>query len=118
MLTYDLRSIIELRNKLGHGQWVYPLNSNCDDVAQEQMDALRGENLLHLQFKQKLIISLSAAINDLVVSQPTFERDFDGHFHAIIEMRRNLKTRNYKDYVANMRRKYERGKARARPVKE
>jgi hypothetical protein len=51
MLAKDLSSIIELRNKLAHGQWVYPLNNDSNDVAQEQMDALRVENLLSLQFK-------------------------------------------------------------------
>lgn len=118
MLENDLRSIIELRNKLAHGQWVYPLNNDGNDVAQEQMDALRIENLLSLQFKKKLITSLSAALNDLVVSKPTFERDFDNHFRLIIETRRNLQNRDYMDYVTNMRQKYQRGKARARKAKE
>jgi hypothetical protein len=112
MLTKDLGSIIELRNKLAHGQWVYPLNSDGDDVAQEQMDALRVENLLSLQFKKKLLESLSAAIHDLVVSRPTFERDFDKHFRTIIETRRNLQKRDYRAYVEKMRQKYERGRTK------
>jgi hypothetical protein len=55
MLVNNLGSIIELRNKLAHGQWVYPLNNDGDDIAQEQMDVLRVENLLSLQFKKALI---------------------------------------------------------------
>ena len=95
MLDKDLSSIIELRNKLAHGQWVYPLNSDGTIVAQDQMDALRVENLLSLQFKKKLIETLSAIIQDLVVSKPTFESDFDDYFRLIAETRRNLHTRNY-----------------------
>ena len=82
------------------------------------MDALRIENLLSLQFKKKLITSLSAAINDLVVSKPTFERDFDNHYRLIIQTRRNLQNRDYMDYDTDMRQKYQRGKARARKAKE
>jgi len=110
-LAKDLGSIIELRNKLAHGQWVYPLNNDGDDVAQEQMDALRVENLLSLQFKKRLLESLSAAIHDLVVSRPTFERDFDNHFRLIVETRRNLQNRDYNTWAEGMRQKYQRGKA-------
>jgi hypothetical protein len=70
MLVNDLGSIIELRNKLAHGQWVYPLNNDGDDIAQEQMNALRVENLLSLQFKKILLESLSSVINDLTVVSP------------------------------------------------
>ena len=112
MLVSDLSSIIELRNKLAHGQWVYPLNHDGDDVAQEQMDALRVENLLFLQFKKKLLESLSAIIHDLVVSKPTFERDFDNHFRMIVETRRNLQNRDYETWAEGMRQKHQRGKAK------
>jgi hypothetical protein len=114
MLEDDLRSVIQLRNKLAHGQWVYPLNSDENDIAQEQMDALRNENLLSLQFKKTLLTSLAAAIHDLVVSRPTFERDFDDHFRAIVETRCNLQKRDYEQYVANMRQKYIRGQEKRR----
>ena len=110
LLASDLRSIIELRNKLAHGQWIYPLNDSSDDVAQEQMDALRLENLLSLQFKKTLLESLSSAIHDLVVSKPTFERDFDKHYRTIVETRRNLKNRSYENWAESLRQKYKRGK--------
>jgi hypothetical protein len=112
MLTNDLGSVIELRNKLAHGQWVYPLNNNGDDVAQDQLIALKFENLLSLQFKKALLESLSAAINDLVVSKPTFERDFDHHIRVIIETQRNLQKRNYEAWAENQRQKYQRGRAK------
>lgn len=112
MLINDLGSIIELRNKLAHGQWVYPLNSDGNDVAQEQMDALRVENLLSLQFKKILLESLSSAIHDLVVSKPTFERDFDDHLRKVVETQRNLKNRDYEKWANSMRDKHERGKVK------
>jgi len=111
MLQNDLGSIIELRNKLAHGQWVYPLNSDGNDIAQNQMDALRVENLLFLQFRKGLLESLSTAIHDLIVSKPTFERDFDDHLRVITELQRNLKKRDYATWAAGLRQKYLRGKA-------
>ena len=109
LIEVDLRPIIELRNKLAHGQWTYPLNDDGNDIAQAQMDALRKENLLSLQFKKSLITSLSDIINDLVVSHPTFERDFDRHYHLIIQTKRNLTKRTYLAYEIDMRAKYESG---------
>ena len=110
MINNDLGSTIELRNKLAHGQWIYPLNKELNDIAQKQMDALRNENFLSLQFKKKLLESLSSVIHDLIVSRPTFERDFDKHFKFITENQRNLQNRDYKKWANKMRLKYNRGK--------
>ncbi len=110
MLEKDLRSIIEVRNKLAHGQWIYPLNSDNNDIAQKQMNTLKSENLLSLQFKKQLITHLADIIHDLIVSKPAFERDFNNHYKYIINTRRNLRTRNYEKYLWQMESKFERGK--------
>jgi hypothetical protein len=109
LVNSDLSPVILLRNKLAHGQWAFPLNESGDDVAQKQHDALRTENLLSLQLKKKLLDSLAAIIHDLVVSKPTFERDFDSHFSHIINARINLRTRSYQKYAASLREKLQRG---------
>ena len=110
LLATNLRLVIELRNKLAHGQWAYPLNNAGDDVAHEHMKALRAENLLSLQYKKTLLGHLAEAINDLVVSRPAFERDFDAHFRGIVASRRDLVNRDYEWYVESMRAKYMRGR--------
>jgi len=111
LLDDDLSSIITLRNKLAHGQWVYPLNDALDDVAQDQMDQLRKENLLTLKFKTAMIESLCACIHDLVVSRPTFERDFDTHFRHIEQLRIDTTTRDYSSWQRQLEANYERGQA-------
>lgn len=113
MIDEDLRSIIELRNKLAHGQWHYPLNNEGNDVSQDNMDTLRRENLLSLQFKKALLGHLCNLIHDLIVSKPTFERDFDVHYRMIVETRRNLRNRSYEDYVRLMGKKYTKGQQMA-----
>ncbi|MGD1156377.1 MAG: hypothetical protein ABSA41_11155 [Terriglobia bacterium] len=107
----DLRWIITLRNKLAHGQWAYPLTDDLEDIAQEQMDALRTENLLSLKQKASLIEWLCASIHDLVVSLPTFNRDFDRHFARIEQTRRNLATKDYARWVSQIKTKHDRGQA-------
>jgi hypothetical protein len=111
ILDADLSSIITLRNKLAHGQWVYPLNDALDDVAQVQMTLLRNENLLTLKFKASMIESLCACIHDIVVSKPTFERDFDAHLCRIEQRRTDLQRRSYSTWECQMVDKYERGQA-------
>ena len=112
LLNDDLRFVITLRNKLAHGQWVYPLNENWDDVAQEQMDALRTNNLLTLNFKKTILDALLNAIADLAMSLPTFERDFDNHYRQIQNAQRDLRTRSFAKYTASLQSKYQRGRAK------
>lgn len=109
ILDKDLRSVIEIRNKLAHGQWVYPLNSDENDVEQGKYQALNQENLPSLQYKKSLLTGLSDIIHDLVVSLGTFERDFDKNFKKISQTRSNLKNRSYQKYATNLIEKRRRG---------
>ena len=109
ILNKDLRSIIEIRNKLANGQWVYPLNSDETDLEQGKYQLLNQENLPSLQHKKALIIGLADIIHDLVVSLTTFERDFDKNYKKITNTRNNLNTRSYKKYVKQLVDKRNRG---------
>lgn len=109
ILNQDLRSIIEIRNKLAHGQWIYPFNSEGNDIDEEKFRRLKEENILHLQFKKELMVQVAQIIHDLVVSLPTFDRDFDIHYKQIIQTRNNLKNRSYLKYRNLMIEKYQRG---------
>ena len=109
MLEQDLKSVIEMRNRLAHGQWVYPLNSDENDIEQGKYQALNQENIAALQYKKSMIVSLSDMAHDLVVSLPTFERDFDKNFKLITNARNNLKNRSYQKYASNLIGKRKRG---------
>lgn len=109
ILNDDLRAIIEIRNKLAHGQWVYPFNSDQTGIEQEKFNYLQKENLPSIQYKFRLISSLSAIIHDLIVSLPTFERDFDKNFKMITNTRLNLENRSYETYKKSLIKKHKRG---------
>lgn len=102
VLSNELRIIIEIRNKLAHGQWVYPLNSEGTAVESDKYELINKENLQSLQQKLNLLKHLASVIHDLVVSQTTFERDFEKHFQGVSQARINLKTKDYDKYKAQL----------------
>lgn len=108
-LDEEIRPLLEVRNKLAHGQWKYPLNAKSSDVSRNTSKVIRTQNISQLQYKQTIVKALAAAIHDLAVSRPTFERDFDKHYHNLVSARRNLKTRLFESYTAMLRANYRRG---------
>jgi hypothetical protein len=98
VLDDELKSIIEIRNKLAHGQWVYPLNNAGTRVEPEKYRLLKSENLLILQLKFSLVRKVADTIHDLIVSPPTFERDFDVHFKRLDQARIDIKRRKYSSF--------------------
>jgi len=117
-LRNELRAIITMRNKLAHGQWKYPLNEEMDDVAQEQMDDLRKENVLSLVQKRKLLDILCRVVHDLAVSRPTFERDWDTHFRHFEQTRTNIERKSYNKWEAQIHDKYRRGRRKLLCVRD
>ena len=98
VLDQELKIVIQIRNKLAHGQWVYPLNSDGTKVNSEKYQKINHENLLSLQFKYALLQHLADMAHDLIVNPATFERDFDSHFRKLEQVRQNLKNRKYSKY--------------------
>ncbi len=109
IIDSDLRLVIEVRNKLAHGQWIYPFNNDDSDIESEKYRLINKENMLSLQFKLNLVGKLTDIIHDLVVSRATFERDFDKHYKDIEMTRMNLQTRDYAVYQDNLVEKRKRG---------
>jgi len=106
--TY-LKDIIETRNKVAHGQLIYPLNNGCTDIQTEKLASMKKENILSLQYKKELVNYLSKIIHDLVVSINTFDRDFDLNYKNIINCKNNLINREYKDYKIKLIKKHKDG---------
>lgn len=110
VLSEDLEAVIEIRNKLAHGQWVYPFASgSTEKVSKEAHLSLQSENLLTLRFKKQLLVTISELVNLLVSNRGAFERDFDSAFIHLAQAKSNLRTRDYSAYVTLMQAKYTRG---------
>ncbi|MBU7438600.1 hypothetical protein [Paraburkholderia fungorum] len=114
LLNSDLKLVITVRNRLAHGQWAYALTSSCDAVENNMMKELKQENFLSLQFKDDLIGYIAELINTLVVSQATFERDFDKLYKKMEQIRINLHRRKYSKYATLLITNHQRGRATRR----
>ena len=112
VLYDDVAIVIQIRNKLAHGQWMYPLNEGGTTVNADYCNRLRNENIQSLQFKFALLGHLADLTHDLAVSPETFERDFDAHFRKLEQARTNLKKRPYSTYVDNLVARRNRHRAR------
>jgi hypothetical protein len=104
-----LEPIIRIRNRLAHGQWIYVFNSDLTDIEQNALQYLNQQNILTLQFKMDLLDAIAKLIHDLVVSKPTFERDFDSHCRKIDSIESNIRSRSYKAYVQSLLKRQESG---------
>jgi hypothetical protein len=109
LLDHELRLIIEIRNKLAHGQWEYPLNEDNTDVLQEKKKLLNKENLLSLKFKRSIIDNLLSIMRDLVVSHGTLQRDFQVYYNRLRNARQSLASRSYEKYKQSLIAKRKRG---------
>jgi len=114
VLSNELRIVIEIRNKLAHGQWVYPFNNECTAVEAKKYQLINKENLQSLQFKYALVGYLADAVHDLVVSPATFERDFEDHFKKLFQTKINLKTKSYLKYEAALQKRRQIARANRR----
>jgi len=109
VVNQDLKPVLELRNSLAHGQWQYVLNRPGTGLNQALMQALNTETFLSLSHKERLLGLLYRAVNDLVVSGPTFERDFDAHYHEIDRARQRLRDHDWNKHVQFLQSRYDRG---------
>ncbi|WP_146126965.1 hypothetical protein [Labrys okinawensis] len=110
IIENELKPIIEIRNKLAHGQWSRTLNSENDDFSPTLMASINNENAFTVKCKMRIMESLARLIHDLVAGNHAFERDFDRHFRNLESAKRDISTRSYNNWINNMRAKLQRGK--------
>jgi hypothetical protein len=95
LIETELKPIIELRNKLAHGQWRFTLNSAATDVIADQMRELKRLNFTNIRLKSALADYICDAIHELVVARDARARNFDQHFNRVLETRRNLQRHDH-----------------------
>lgn len=80
LLEEHLRAAIEDRNKTAHAQWKWHLNSNETAFTGRAPTPL---NYRAIKVRSDLIQHVGDLVHVLVVSQPTFQREFNGITAAI-----------------------------------
>jgi hypothetical protein len=100
LLRDDLALVIEDRNKLAHAQWLWLLNSKETAFIGHASPPL---NYLALQRRGTVIKNLAALIHALVVSEPTFHRDYQSLYNAISQVRVTIDGPDYPTLVKFLR---------------
>lgn len=102
ILRQDLKEIIEIRNKLAHGQWVYGLTDDSR-VSTELTKRLRTTNTLALRFQDSIAEDLANAVGDLLLPGRQFELRFDEHYRKIKSSHESLSRIDFPAHVAHLK---------------
>lgn len=115
-LRNDIRAVIELRNKMAHGQWSKPFinwqsphSLSALKISEEHIRMLKAENLLTLILKRGMINRILDIIRDLATSQIAFHRDYDEHYKRLHNGSIQLRNKSYEIYEQNLINRHQRG---------
>jgi hypothetical protein len=100
LLERDLRTVIEDRNKAAHGQWAWILNSKESGFTGRSPGVL---NYRAIQRRAEILAALAGIVHALVVSEPTFERDFDELYSLVQTAKQRIDGPDYPDLVDSLR---------------
>lgn len=89
----------QIRNRLAHGQWKFAFTNSLQNINPNLTNKIRDDNILQIQLRHKIFKNLSQLIHDLVVSTPTFDRDFSDNFNKIEEKKHQMTNKKYEIYV-------------------
>jgi hypothetical protein len=111
ILDNELRPIIEVRNKLAHGQWAQTPNSANTNLAPTVSHQIAAENAHTIKCKKRLLEYMAQMIHDLVAGNHAFERDIDKHYRNLENAKRDISHRSYEAWLEKMRQKFRRRQA-------
>jgi len=101
VLRSHLSVVIDDRNKTAHDQWAWHLNSKETAFVGPAPKPL---NYRAIKTRSDLIVKIGDLVNVLVVSEPTFQRDFDEINSKIDRLALLVHGNDYAAYVTVLRR--------------
>jgi hypothetical protein len=118
LITKDLKTAIEIRNKIAHGQWEFPFNMEMTKISSTAFKNLKDENIVKIQLRMEIFKNLSLLIHYLNVSPDAFDKHFDKLYKIIESNQQNYKNRDYQQYKIKLVEKYQRGLIKRNDNKE
>lgn len=103
LLNTELKDVITARNKTADGQWVWHLKSRKENEFTVNQPS-GAPNYVQINAQKKLIDAIGRLVHILVVSKPTFDRDFDEIAREIDEFKAKLDGAEYPDSESTLRR--------------
>ncbi len=109
-LDQELIPVIELRNRLAHGQLTYTLCSDRTGINTQLMANLNRENIVTLQLKRRLLDHIARIIHSIAVFHPNFDKDFDKNYDIVINATEQIQECDFEAYSRYLRSRYFRGR--------
>jgi hypothetical protein len=100
ILDKDLSLVIEDRNDLAHAQWKWLLNSGETNFTRPADPPL---NYLASRRRGEVIMLIASLVHTLVVSEPTFQRDYSKIYSEIAGIQADIDGSDYPDFVKELR---------------
>ncbi len=106
-LETHLKVVLELRNKLAHGQWIYPFPSKDPNgpVVAEKFQSLKNLNVCSLELQYLILRYLSEMVFLLEANKVAFQRDFDQLYSNIMNQVDRLRLCDYPRYKSTLRKR-------------
>lgn len=106
MLHVELRPVIENRNKVAHGQPLWQLKSGSDQDFKTTSAPLVYGDYWDLKYRRAMLSAIGDIVLTLVVSLPTFERDFQKYLTAFESARSRIEANSdgsqYQAFTASL----------------
>ncbi|QCQ90490.1 hypothetical protein [Rhodococcus sp. SGAir0479] len=103
LLNHELKNIITARNKNAHGQWVWHLKSRKENEFTADRPPA-APNYVQINASKRLILAIGRLVHILVISEPTFGRDFNEIEGEIDVFKRQLDGADYLQFESELRR--------------
>ncbi|WP_156666010.1 hypothetical protein [Rhodococcus qingshengii] len=103
LINKEIANVITARNKIAHGQWAWHLKSRKENEFQSSPIA-GAPNYVSINAQKKLIEAIGQLVHILVVSEPTFDRDFDEITQEIDKFKNKLDGAEYSAFQAELQR--------------
>ena len=102
LLSNKLAPVITSRNRIAHGQWVHHLKSKSED-RWISSSALEVPNYCGLKARNEVLNQIGEIIGILVVSKPTFDRDYAHILKKLNSAEEGLDGKDQDEFVNSLR---------------
>lgn len=107
----QLRPMIEIRNKLAHGQWARPLNSDKTAIEPESCKFIATETSWSLIGRDRALEGIANIVGDIIQSTALYQSRFDQHFRSV-QLLTAPRRQTYEDWLAGLRKSHDVGMQR------
>lgn len=108
-----LRSLIDMRNSLAHGEWRTALNNKADAINPTRTKSMQRMSLYRVVILANLLDHLWKLHFDALVTQTAFERDFQKHYAGVVNADRRLRNCDEEAWLSIIKKRYKNGRTSA-----